>query len=355
VIPNVAVRSGLPRFAALARGGGEATIVAFGTSMTQFGHYLRYVLPALTARTGNDRIRLINRGLRGFCTVMGAYRVGTDVLPAAPDLVLLEFTHNDVSPAAIRDAADALHGIVAQVRAANPVCEFAFVYLAQPGHAANGPSAAMAVHEDVAAYFGFPSIDLATAAEALVARGEATWTGDAAALTSDGIHHTDAAAERIGRPFAQAFADLVAASQSIEPVKPALPSAYARTAWRPASELIGDGPWAIGIPHTHAERNADAYSETVAQPLEDDAWLRVRFDGTQLYAWTMGGTRLAIRFKDGRPDEHLQLESGNHWAFMPLTPALPPGIHSVEIRRGEGPAVFGDVCVLGEFLEPLDA
>jgi hypothetical protein len=334
------------------RSGAETTIVAFGTSMTLFGRYLEHAVPELCARSGNPRIRLVNRGLRGFCTLLAAYRFGADVVPSAPDLLLLEFAHNDLASDAIAAIGPALHGIVAQLRAARPDCEVVFVYLAAPGLAANGPTAAMVEYEAVADHFGFPSIDMATPAEAMVARGEATWSGTTDALTFDNVHHSDVAAERLGRPFAEAFAGLVLSALSVEgPAVAALPSKYAQAAFRPASELLGDGPWALGVPHNHDSRSAEAYSSDVAQPQSADSYLRVRFTGTQLCAWTMGTGVLTIRFARGEFEGAVILASGMKWAFMQLTPTLPPGPYTVEIRRSEGHAVFGDIFVLGVFLD----
>jgi lysophospholipase L1-like esterase len=346
----VRLRGGTPRFARRVQRGEPTTIVAFGTSITLGGQYLSALVPALTQRSGNDRIRLVNCGRRGFCTMMAPYRVSSDVLPAEPDLVVIEFAHNDLTPDAVRDIPAALHGIVAQLRAGRPGCECAFVYLAQPGTVAAGPTPAMVAYETVADYFGFPSIDLATPLEALVARGEAAWTGGDDALTSDGIHHTPAAAALLAEPFAAAFAQLLDPLPDL-PVIPAISTPYEQAAWRPAQALIGSGEWAIGVPHGHASRNADAYADTVAQPLEASASLRFAFDGVFAFAWTMGSTMLETRYAGELPPQRFGIASGNLWAFTPLTPFFARGRHTVEVFRGDGEAVFGDIYVVGAFAD----
>ena len=210
------VRGGIPRFAGRVAARVPATIVAYGTSMTLFGQYLAGLPERLAAATDGAPIRLVNCGFRGFFTFAGAFRVIDAVLPHAPDLVLIEFAHNDAERDALDAIPAALDGIVAQVRAGNPDCEFAFVYLAPPGAAAAGPSPAMLAYERVADYYGYPSFDLAGLSEQLVAGGRASWTeaagGPGPALTSDGIHHTAAVAELLGEPFAAAFVELLRAS-----------------------------------------------------------------------------------------------------------------------------------------------
>jgi lysophospholipase L1-like esterase len=348
IVPGVQARAGVPRLGALVRAGMLATIVAFGTSMTLFDRYLDSVTAELEKRTGDTQVRLVNRGLRGFSTMLGAFRVATDVVPAAPDLVLVEFSHNDVTPGAIELIEPALHGIVQQVRAAAPACEFAFVYLAQPGHAADGPTPAMQRYEAVADYFGFPSFDLATATEALVRTGAARWTGGPDALTYDGIHHGPSATNAIGVPFGIAFADMVRASSGPVPgAVPAEPSMFGETEIRPAAAFLADGGWELGEPGDHERRSVEAYSGPVARATEAASALRIRFDGRWLLAWVRGDTELRVQL-DGA-ESTVALHSPVDWVLFALTPTLPLGRYTVEVWRGAGTAAFGDVLVVGSF------
>jgi lysophospholipase L1-like esterase len=353
----LAVRDGIPRFAARARAGLPATIVAFGTSMTLFGQYLSRLPAALAAETGNARIRLINRGLRGFFTFAAAFRVTGDVLPHAPDLVLIEFAHNDSEPDALAAIAPALDAIVAHVRAGNPDCEFAFVYLAPPGVAAAGPSRAMRAHEAVADYYGFPSFDLAGLSERLVAEGRAGWTaGPAPVLTTDGIHHTDAAAELIGGPFAAAFVELLGGSDrppsSPRPVRDLSLARSART--RVAGQRLA-GDWATGLPPNHASRNCEAYDEQVAEPRAPGAAFRVRFEGTRMFLWAMGRGALEIRIDAGPERYRVEVGSGPGWSIHSISPALAAGVHQLEATALELPLVLGDLFIVGRLAAGTEA
>ena len=342
-------RDGIPRFARRARSGEPATIVAYGTSMTQFGRYLARLPAVLEAVSGNARIRLVNRGFRGYFTFAGAFRVADAVLPEAPDLVLLEFAHNDVEADALAAIAPALDGIIAQVRAAHPDCEFAFVYLAAPGAAAAGPTPAMRIHEAVADYYGYPSFDLATLSEALVSAGAAGWSaGELPALTWDGVHHSDAAAELIGAPFAAAFAELLRASPG-PPVapKPVRERSLAQTARVPVAVLTKAGPWANGRPPNHDTRNCDAYDEAAAEPLVLQSAFRLWFEGRQVYLWAMGDGLLEVAVGGIAERFNVEVRSGSEWSFHTISPRLAHGKHLLDAVALRLPLVLGDLFIVG--------
>jgi lysophospholipase L1-like esterase len=343
------VRDGIPRFARLVRDGKPATIVVFGTSMTQFGRYLARLPDLLAAEAGNARVRLVNRGFRGFFTFAGAFRVGDAVLPESPDLLLIEFAHNDVEADALAAIPAALDGIVAQVRAVHPACEFAFVYLAAPGAAAGGPSPAMRAHEAAAGYYGFPSFDLATLSEGLVAAGTAGWTaGELPALTRDGVHHSEAAAGLIGAPFAAAFAELLHASDGPPAVpRPVRDRSLARTTRVPVAGLQKAGPWSSGRPPNHDTRNCDAYDGDAAQPMVVQSAFRLRFDGTHAYLWAMGDGMLEIAIGGIAERFNLEVRSGPEWSFHPISPMLAPGEHLLDAVALRLPLVLGDLFIVG--------
>ncbi|HEV8021709.1 MAG TPA: SGNH/GDSL hydrolase family protein [Candidatus Lustribacter sp.] len=343
------VRGGIPRFARRVGERVPATIVAYGTSMTLFGQFLARLPERLAAETGGAPVQLVNCGFRGFFTFAGAFRVDA-VLPHAPDLVLIEFAHNDAERDALDAIPAALDAIVAQVRAANPECEFAFVYLAPPGVAAAGPSPAMSAYERVADDYGYPSFDLAGLSEALVAQGRASWTGGPGpALTSDGIHHTAAVAELIGEPFAAAFIQLLRASEGLPP-RPARPPgdlSLAQTARVPVAGQPKAGTWATGVPPNHAVRTAEAYDREVAEPQSPGASFRVRFEGTRVLVWAMGRGAFETSIQGSTGRYRVEVGSGPGWSIHTITPPLAPGSYELEAVALELPLVFGDLFVVG--------
>jgi lysophospholipase L1-like esterase len=338
------VRDGIPAFARRVAAGEEATIVAFGTSMTFGGRYTARVPAVVQAATGNARVQLINRGLRGFISFWAAFRVRDDVLPHAPDLVLVEFAHNDATDDALVDCVSGLDGIIAQVRAAHPACEIAFVYLAPRGVAAAGPSPAMRVHEEIAEYYGIPSIDLATFTEELITSGAAGWP----VLTVDGVHHAEAAEELLGVPFAHALLGLMRASTDPRPVPRPIRDRTMAAAWRePASRYISEGKWGRGLPSDHEARIVEAYTENVALAMEAGGKLRIPFTGRQAYVWAMGQGTLTVSFP-GRPERfHVPVESGERWRIRALMPMWEPGEYVLEATVAATPVVLGDLFFVG--------
>jgi lysophospholipase L1-like esterase len=192
-------------------------IVAYGTSMTASGEYLRAAGPALARTYPQARIAFTAVGRNGFDTVLAAFDAQA-VAALRPDLVLLELTINDHSPAIRPLIVPALLGIVAQIRAVVPECEFGCVYLARPGDEVSAQPEQIRIHDALAERFGWPSFDLWRLTIDLLLRGEAVYAGPSErALTRDGTHHAPAAARLIGEPFAAALLAAIARSGAPQP------------------------------------------------------------------------------------------------------------------------------------------
>jgi lysophospholipase L1-like esterase len=193
--------------------------VAYGSSITAHGGYLAGVVPALTRAYPAAQIELQRIGRTGFDSVLAAFDARS-VIAHTPDLVFVEFAVNDHAAGIKPFIAAALHGIVAQIRAALPACEFVFVYHGRIIDGARAERTQIDLPESVADALGAPSIDVDELSAGLVALGQATYLGDSPdALTTDGTHPTG---ERlIGIPFAEALLAIVAcegepASQATE-------------------------------------------------------------------------------------------------------------------------------------------
>ena len=365
-------RSGLPRFASKIASGEPAVIVAFGTSMTLHSRggirlgarYLDALVPALRDAAKNPNITLHCKGLEGFNSLWAAYRVHTDVVPLRPDLVLLEFAHNDTAEAMQPMIPYALHAIVAQIREALPACEIAIVILQPRGLTAEAPSGAMRAHEAIADYYGFPSFDLATLSDRLVAQGRE--------LTFDGTHHNEAAATLLGVPFADAFLELIRASASLQPLSVPPPDETCRAGlcnldYLPLSRMVRDfrrarrasaatftaAGWTAGPADAGHERsrNAAAYLDAVAGAKESGASFSFRFRGTHALVWALA-TGGAMRIEVDSRTYALDLPRDEHtWLPLPLTPDLEDREHRVSVTATGLPLVLGDIYFIGELLE----
>ena len=342
-------RGGIPQFARRLGSGDASTIVAFGTSMTLFGKYLEQVVPALSTAFRNHRIRLVNAGLRGFTTGIAPFRVADQVLGEPPDLVLIEFAHNDSTPEAIDLIAPALHGIIARIRAQFAACDFVFVYLAPRGEAVGGTTPAIRAYEEVAGYYDIPSIDLAGYCEQLAAGGAEWDPGTPTSLTIDGIHHSEYAAGVLAPPFAAALLDLTSRSANLAPVARPCPDSRLAFATRVAAhDCISGGEWSIGVPANHEGRNAEAYSDAVAAAHVPGSSITVSFAGSQVALWTLGTGSLAIATSPAGAARELRLTAASGWELRTLLAVSSPGRYTLEVSVVNLPVVLGDVFVVGK-------
>lgn len=210
-------RRGLPRFRQKLERGEPAHIVAFGSSITERGHYLAAVAPALLRAYPAAQLRLTKIGRSAFDSVWAAFDAQSAVAER-PDLVLLEFAINDYYVGIRPFIAPALLGTIAQIRETLPECEFVFVYHGRLDAGVPADRTQIEIHDAVAQVLDIPSIDVDRLSADLVARGAAVYVGDAArALTTDGTHQAEAAADLIGQPFAAALGEILRAGSDLEP------------------------------------------------------------------------------------------------------------------------------------------
>lgn len=352
-------RRGIPRVARKIVNGEAVRIVAFGTSMSthsdfgvrKSGYYLDEIVPVLSRTFENKEIELLYRGLEGFPSLWGVHRVRSDLLPTKPDLVLLEFAHNDTGypPAATA----AMSGIVAQVHAAFPSCEFCTVMLMPPRLAREGPNEAMRTHEAIADYFGFPTFDLATLAEQVVADGAATWTGDPrTALTYDGIHHSERAIPLIGAPFAASFAELVQGSLSLPqlPNIPSPPTELVRADRIPIRDFADSG-WTFGEAPMEMtkRRSAAAYINEIAVAQNIGASFEVSFVGRHIQVWTLPlGGAIRVHLDGMEQTTDLPPFGEGIWKLVTLATNLNDAAHTVRVSVERLPVTFGDIHFVGE-------
>jgi acyl-CoA thioesterase-1 len=97
------------------------TIVALGDSLTygwQVGRgYLDFLAEMLLAAHPGTALRILNRGVPGDTAAGGLRRVGVDVLPHAPDCVLVQFALNDAFSGVTSTAFDrSVRELIAAIR-----------------------------------------------------------------------------------------------------------------------------------------------------------------------------------------------------------------------------------------------
>jgi lysophospholipase L1-like esterase len=326
-------RDGVPRMRAKLDRGEPATIVAYGTSMTTNGAYLAALPNALDVFYPRARdVTLTRIGRNGFDTAWAAFDART-VIAERPDLVLLEFSINDCTEDALPLIVPALLGIMGQIRAEVPHCEFVFVYLARAVDILAGADAPIRAHEAFAVVTGIPAIDLASVTAQLVASGRARFDGERPdALTTDGVHHTPFAAQAIGEPFAQALIGMLDASSAPRPLAP-LPSfgeAIAAIEGRFGASLadvvmpsfaFDGGPCARSFDKRYNLLAKDSLTRLLVRattartnPLAGDIFRRARraspVDFVASPGWGLGGTTRRVGNLDHREPLLMSTESG---------------------------------------------
>ena len=104
------------------RAGGKQTVVAYGTSVTKDGAWVK-LMEDWFAQKFPGQVTVINSGGRGQNSVWGIANVEPQVLVHKPDLVFIEFATNDAHERfklTVAECRKNLDGIIAAIRSKNP-------------------------------------------------------------------------------------------------------------------------------------------------------------------------------------------------------------------------------------------
>lgn len=191
-------RNGLPNIIQKLENGDTVTIVYFGGSNTRSEGYRVMTADWLREKYPKADIRSVNAGINGTGSDLGCARLETDVLRHRPDLVFVEFVGNDGGDP---ESKARIEGIVRQIRKRSRFTDILFVYtlkerdvaLFQSGEYQKGAL----MQEEVADYYGIPSIHLGVVVSHLVSEGKLVFTSredvsisGAVVFTHDSIHPT---------------------------------------------------------------------------------------------------------------------------------------------------------------------
>ncbi len=192
--PGISPRRGLPGMRSKLAQNAPLTVAFLGGSITEgagasdadatswralTGQYLQSVY------TGQP-MRCINAGVGGTTSTFGAHRFEEHVLREGPvDLLFVEFSVNDGEDR--EESVRGMEGIVRQCRRLSPDTELCFVYTAADKNLTGYKPFNIAVHEEVAEYYGIPSVDCAARVYTMIHTGELDWKQ----LAPDGYHPLD--------------------------------------------------------------------------------------------------------------------------------------------------------------------
>ncbi|MBB6731253.1 hypothetical protein H7C18_10075 [Cohnella sp. CBP 2801] len=378
-------RAGLPNVFAKLAGGGDATIVYLGGSITRAPGYRVMTAEWLQEQYPQAKIEAINAGVSGTGSDLGAARTARDVLRHRPDLVFVEFVVND------RGAPESkawIEGIVRQVRNADPMTDLLFVYtLAEQdvaGFRKGRYQPGALLQDEVADEYGIPSIHLGVELSRLVAEGTVVftvWEGEkapagAVVFTRDSVHPTVPDGHRL-------YADEIV--RRLKTLRGRAESGMPSPHLLPAETLVPGNPWEYAAMKAPAELAAFAGEWTFETPerpgpAQEFSWLfpglwrsgkpgdafTVEFVGTHIGLFDIGGPysgRLKVSVDGGEPIvlDRFTLHNDhdrNEYAFLP---ALPNGRHvvrfEIDAARTDKAAVFeaaGKHESLGHFRQHPD-
>lgn len=226
------VRGSLPNLVAKlnADSDDEIRIGYFGGSITAAPGWRVKTLAWLKEQYPNAKLSEINAAIGGTGSDLGVFRLEQDVLQHKPDVIFVEFAVNDggASPERIHQA---MEGIVRQTWKADPTTDICFVYTLQlnmlDDMKAGKCSRSASAMEELADFYGIPSINFGVEVAALETAGKLIFKGDkeqaAAAdgpmvFSTDGVHPlVDTGHELYLQAFARSFEKLREAGAAATP------------------------------------------------------------------------------------------------------------------------------------------
>ncbi len=168
VIQRTAVEStprrGLANFYYKLENGQDVTIAYIGNAVTRPGGFCDGVTRHIQEQYPKSNVKSIVKGLVGTRSLLGALRLQYDILRFKPDLLVIEFNMKDGEIPVI-EARKSMEGIVRQLWTANSMADIIFVYTVLMGKELKNLqkgviSKSKCIHEDVADYYGIPSVDM---------------------------------------------------------------------------------------------------------------------------------------------------------------------------------------------------
>lgn len=336
------VRNGLPNFFHKAATGKPVTIGYIGGSITQavYGyrtHSARYIQSLYP----DVPMKAINAGISGTGTDLGACRLHEQLLQYHPDIIFVEFAVNG----AYREG---MEGIIRQIWEFDPAIDICLLYTIHHEQHAIYTSGKVPDNvrglEELADYYGIPSIHLGVQPALLVQEGKLVWRSDSKTIpgkilfSNDGAHPLPEGGELYAGAIARSMLTL---QKNARPRKHVLPAPLLNDNWEnarmyaPAELAAFSSGWSRIIPTDSAWLKQFApwfpYIMKAEQPGESFTF---RFKGNMFGFFDIGGPevgQLTVEV-DGKP--------------VKLTPVL-PGTRITTVTDSAGMDLvnrFGPFC-----------
>lgn len=348
-------RNGLPNIIQKLENGDSVTIVYFGGSNTRSEGYRVMTADWLREKYPKADIRSVNAGINGTGSDLGCARLETDVLRHRPDLVFVEFVGNDGGDP---ESKARIEGIVRQIRKRSRFTDILFVYtlkerdvaLFQSGEYQKGAL----MQEEVADYYGIPSIHLGVAVSHLVSEGKLVFTSredvsisGAVVFTHDSIHPTipeghQIYTDTITRSF-EGIIELRGHQGRLvhhlpqNPLVPANPWEYATMLSLDSLTTFSAG-WSYMTPDDFAlVREYNWLFPGLWRAVDPGEAITVQFEGTHIGLFDIGGPdsgRLKVSVDGEEPFiiDRFTLHNDHNRNQYVFLPELPNGKHTVRFE-----------------------
>lgn len=176
--------AGLPGFARLVNQHGSVKVAFLGGSITHMEGWRGMVMDYLTKNYPLSEFQFLNAGIPSLGSVPHAFRLQKDVLhQVTPDLLFIESAVNDaVNGTKAIEQRRALEGIIRQAHQANLKMDMVLMAFADEeknaDYARGGVPASVQIHQQLAAYYHLPFINLAKEVFTRIGQGEFSWEKD---------------------------------------------------------------------------------------------------------------------------------------------------------------------------------
>lgn len=273
------------------------TVVFLGGSITNHIGYRVQVMHWLEECYPDVEFEAVNSAIGGTGSDLGVFRTDRDVLSYHPDLVFVEFAVNDAKTDSLV-ICNSMEGIVRKIRRHNPGTDVCFLYtLHMPmleDLEAGRIYRSVRFMEQVAAYYGIPSVDFSKDVMSLLKDDKLVFKGDKdgdygrrIVFTNDGIHPTTEGGHVIYTKTLTAALTRLSGKKicaNHELPAPLYPDNYEKAKMLPATQFPHTGGWGI-LPEDdkafqYFQGSPDVLPAVITSSNPDDA-ITIRFRGTR--------------------------------------------------------------------------
>lgn len=325
----------------------QGRVAFLGGSITHNHGWREYVGAAIEERFPETEFTFINAGIPSMGSTPGAFRMARDVFSGGPvDLLFVEAAVND----AVNGRTDAetlrgMEGVIRHARTINPNLDIVMMHFVDPekieDYRAGKVPRVIELHEQVAAYYRVPSLNLAKEMTQRLDANEFTWDGDFKNLHPSPFGQRAYARSMVAL-LEQAWSHESEPKAYILPEKPLDEFSYTQGRLVDIKEVPQAEGWQLIDPWKPTEKigtRADFVNVPMLVSTRPGAELAFPFEGTGAGIFVAAGPDAGmIEYQvDGKPSRKLDLftewSTQLHlpWAHV-LEAELSPGRHVLKLR-----------------------